>query len=310
MSELGHQPVLLDAVVDALITEAGGFYIDGTFGRGGHSQAMLSRLNSSARLLVFDKDPRAIAAANSLAGRDSRVMVEYGSFAGIRDAVERVGQLGKVSGVLLDLGVSSPQLDDPERGFSFSADGPLDMRMDTQHGPSAAEWLAKVTEEELARVLFEYGEERYSRRIARAVVKARSEEVIERTGMLAEIIARAHPAWERHKHPATRSFQAIRIAVNRELDDLQQCLADVAEVLSVGGRLAVISFHSLEDRMIKRFVRGNDEVDPALARLPIINPKVSQGFRWVVKQARPSAAEIEINPRSRSAVLRVAERAR
>jgi 16S rRNA (cytosine1402-N4)-methyltransferase len=310
MSELGHQPVLLDAVVDALITEAGGFYIDGTFGRGGHSQAMLSRLNSSARLLVFDKDPRAIAAANSLAGRDSRVMVEYGSFAGIRDAVERAGQLGKVSGVLLDLGVSSPQLDDPERGFSFSADGPLDMRMDTQHGPSAAEWLAKVTEEELARVLFEYGEERYSRRIARAVVKARSEEVIERTGMLAEIIARAHPAWERHKHPATRSFQAIRIAVNRELDDLQQCLADVAEVLSVGGRLAVISFHSLEDRMIKRFVRGNDEVDPALARLPIINPKVSQGFRWVVKQARPSAAEIEINPRSRSAVLRVAERAR
>ncbi|HTQ98334.1 MAG TPA: 16S rRNA (cytosine(1402)-N(4))-methyltransferase RsmH, partial [Candidatus Acidoferrum sp.] len=235
-----HQSVLLQQAVDALITDPDGFYVDGTFGRGGHSKLILQRLSAQGVLLVMDKDPAAIAEAQALQAKDARVKVWHGSFAGLCEAVAANGG-GRVQGVLLDLGVSSPQLDDPLRGFSFSKDGPLDMRMDNGSGITAAEWLRDADEADIARVLYEYGEEKFSRRMAKAIVAARAAVPLTSTLQLAEIVKAANPAWEKHKHPATRAFQAIRIFINDELQDLEAVLPAAVEVLAPGGRLVVIS---------------------------------------------------------------------
>lgn len=311
MSTFVHQTVLLDeAVVSVLGAEAGvpGLYIDATFGRGGHTRHLLARLGAEARVLGFDKDPQAIAAAETLAARDARFAIVHESFADILAVANARGLVGMVDGVLADLGVSSPQLDDALRGFSFMHDGPLDMRMDSSRGRSAAEWLADVSEDELARVLFEYGEERHSRRIARAIVKARAEQPITRTKALADIVAAAHPAWEKHKHPATRAFQAIRIAINNELADIERFLRDALAVLRPGGRLAVISFHSLEDRMVKQFFQKEARGDDFPPGLPVTVDMLKPRLKIVGKAIEPSAAEVAANPRARSARLRVAEK--
>src|SRR5687768_714635 len=240
-----HQTVLLEEAVDALITNPDGFYVDGTFGRGGHSRLILERLSPAGRLLVIDKDPQAILAAKALNAEDGRVAVGQGSFADLKQFIAEMQFEGGVQGVLLDLGVSSPQLDDPQRGFSFMQDGPLDMRMNPLSGQSAAQWLRFAAEEEIANVIYEFGEERFSRRMAKAIVAARQEQEITSTLQLAEIIKQANPAWEKHKHPATRAFQGIRIFINNELGDLQRALLVILELLAVGGRMVVISFHSL-----------------------------------------------------------------
>jgi 16S rRNA (cytosine1402-N4)-methyltransferase len=285
-----------------------GVYVDATFGRGGHTRYLLARLSPEARVLGFDKDPEAIAAGEQLAREDSRFAIIHASFAEILSVLKARGLAGNIDGVLADLGVSSPQLDDAGRGFSFLKDGPLDMRMDTTRGPSAAEWLAAVAEGELARVLFEYGEERYSRRIARALVKARAEKAITRTKELADIVAAAHPAWEKHKHPATRAFQAIRIAINSELGDIETFLRDALAVLKPGGRLAVISFHSLEDRLVKQFFQKEAKGDDFPAGLPVTVDMLKPRLKIIGKAIEPSAAEVDANPRARSARLRVAEK--
>ncbi len=314
MSTFVHQTVLLDeAVVSVLGAHAAvpgqaGVYIDATFGRGGHTRHLLARLGADARVLGFDKDPQAIAAGEALAAEDARFAIVHESFADILAILRERNLLGAVDGVLADLGVSSPQLDDAARGFSFMNDGPLDMRMDSSRGQSAAEWIAGVAEDELARVLFEFGEERHSRRIARAIVKARAEKPITRTRELAEIVAAAHPAWEKHKHPATRAFQAIRIAINNELGDIQQFLRDALAVLKPGGRLAVISFHSLEDRMVKQFFQKEAKGDDFPPGLPVTVDMLKPRLRIIGKAIDPSAAEIDANPRARSARLRVAEK--
>lgn len=313
MTAYTHQTVLLKEAVASLLGVSGsglsdGFYVDATFGRGGHTRHLLSQLSPAARVLGFDKDPEAIAAGQALAAEDSRFEIVHDSFADILSVMSQRDSVGKIDGVLADLGVSSPQLDDAERGFSFMNDGPLDMRMDVTRGESAAEWLADVGEEELARVLFEYGEERHSRRIARAIVKARGEKPITRTKQLADIVAEAHPAWERHKHPATRSFQAIRIAINNELGDIEQFLRDALKVLKPGGRLAVISFHSLEDRLVKQFFQKEAKGDDFPAGLPVTVDMLNPRVRIVGKAIEPAQEEVENNVRSRSARLRVAEK--
>lgn len=308
MTTFTHQTVLLHEAVASVLTSRDGIYVDATFGRGGHTRHLLAQLTADARVIGFDKDPQAIAAAQQLAEEDARFSVVHGSFADIDALLAQQGLLGKVDGVLADFGVSSPQLDDAERGFSFMNDGPLDMRMDISQGLSAAEWLADVAEETLANVLFEYGEERYSRRIARAIVKARSEKPITRTKELADIVAAAHPAWERHKHPATRAFQAIRIAINNELDDIQRFLQGAIKGLKVEGRLAVISFHSLEDRLVKRFFQKEAKGDDFPPGLPVTVDMLKPRLRIVGKAIEPSAKEIDENPRARSAHLRVAEK--
>jgi 16S rRNA (cytosine1402-N4)-methyltransferase len=308
MSTFSHQTVLLDEAVVSVLGAEDGIYIDATFGRGGHSRYLLAKLNSSAQLLGFDKDPQAIRAGEMLAEEDARFSIVHESFADILAVIRGQGLLGKVDGVLADLGVSSPQLDDAERGFSFQNDGPLDMRMDTTRGASAAEWIADVAEVELARVLFEYGEERHSRRIARAILKAREEKLITRTKELADIVAAAHPAWERHKHPATRSFQAIRIAINNELGDITTFLRDGLAVLKPGGRLAVISFHSLEDRLVKQFFQKEAKGDDFPPGLPVTVDMLNPRLKIIGKAIEPSAEEVAENPRSRSAHLRVAEK--
>ena len=302
-----HETVLLQEAVAALAVDDG-LYVDATFGRGGHSRLILSRLAVTGRLVVVDKDPRAIAEAERLAEEDARVQVCHASFAELKARLDELGLVGQVRGLLLDLGVSSPQLDDAERGFSFRADGPLDMRMDPTRGDSAADWLAQVGETELADVLYRYGDERYSRRIARAIVRARATEPFTRTAQLAEVISEAHPAWERHKHPATRSFQAIRIHINSELSDLEALLADAVDVLAPGGRLAVISFHSLEDRLVKNFMRDAEQGPELPPGLPIPDSEIERSMKRIGKAIRPSAAEIAVNQRSRSATLRVAEK--
>lgn len=303
-----HRPVLLDESLDALAIRRDGVYVDGTFGRGGHSRGILSRLGPGGRLVAFDKDPEAVAVARARFGDDGRFSIERGSFAMLGSVAEELGIAGRVDGVLLDLGVSSPQLDDAARGFSFQKPGPLDMRMDPEGGPSAAEWLNSAGESEIADVLWRYGEERHSRRIARALVRARSETRIADTSQLADLIARAVPGRERHKHPATRSFQAIRIFINRELEDLELCLEQVPDILAPGGRLAVISFHSLEDRLVKRFMRREAQGVPAPRGLPVTDEQLGVRMRVVGKAVRPRDEEIGANPRARSAVLRVAER--
>jgi 16S rRNA (cytosine1402-N4)-methyltransferase len=305
-----HVPVLRDQVLEQLGVRSDGIYVDGTFGRGGHSRAILERLGPQGKLLVIDQDPRAVAAAVQLAEQDSRLIVVRGSFGDIEKIAAAQGVLGKVDGIVLDLGVSSPQLDDAERGFSFMRDGPLDMRMDTDASPSAEEWLNSATEAEMARVIFRYGEERSSRRIARAICDERQKQKLCRTRQLAELIESELPRRGKAKHPATKTFQAIRIHINNELGELQSFLEAVLNVLSVGGRLGVVSFHSLEDRMVKRFLRDNSRIDPALAGLPVVPDSAQPRLALVSGAVRPDAAEVERNARSRSAVFRVGERLR
>jgi len=303
-----HRPVLLEETLQALTVSERGVYIDGTFGRGGHSREILRRLGGQGRLIALDKDPLAVASGREQFGEDVRFAIHQGSFASLAAVAEAEGVTGRVNGVLLDLGVSSPQLDDPSRGFSFLNDGPLDMRMDPDHGISAADWLERAGSAEIARVLKEYGEERFAKRIAQAIVRARGEAPIRTTGRLAEIVSRANPAWEKDKHPATRSFQAIRIYINKELEDLRACLDRILPVLAPRGRLVVISFHSLEDRMVKRFMREQSRGDPFPLGLPVTHEQLRPGLRMLGKAVRPTLEEISRNPRARSAVMRVAER--
>lgn len=304
----GHVSVLLEEALDGLAVRPGGLYIDGTFGRGGHSRAVLARLSDEGRLIGFDKDPEAIRVGAQLAAEDGRFVVIQSSFADMAQALRQRGLHGQVDGVLLDLGVSSPQLDDAERGFSFMHDGPLDMRMDPTSGQSAAEWINSAAEEDIATVLKEYGEERFAKRMARAVTTRRTQQPFTRTGDLAEVLKEANPAWEKHKHPATRAFQGIRIFINRELDDLADGLKAALEVLAPGGRLAVISFHSLEDRMVKLFMRQEAKGVPLPRDLPIRAADIQVSINLVGKAIKPSAAEVAANPRARSAVLRIAEK--
>lgn len=305
----GHRPVLLEEALEALKLKPEGVYVDATFGRGGHAQAILQRLGAGGRLLGLDKDPQAIAAARERFGDDARFSIHHASFAELGRVVSEAGLMGKVDGILMDLGVSSPQLDEAGRGFSFMREGPLDMRMDNGRGVSAAAWLAQAGESEIARVLKEYGEERFAKRIARAIAAARQEAPIETTGRLVEVIQSVMPRQrEQDKHPATRSFQGIRIFINQELEDLRSCLEQVVEVLGAGGRLAVISFHSLEDRIVKRFMRNQARGDDFPPDLPVTVEQLNPKLRLVGKSIRASAEEVAENPRARSAVLRVAEK--
>jgi len=306
--QVAHKTVLCNEAVEGLMMDPDGFYIDGTFGRGGHSAAILARLTPRGQLLAIDKDPEAEREAERRFGADQRFEFVRGSFRDIARLCAERDRVGQVAGVLLDLGVSSPQLDDAQRGFSFMQDGPLDMRMDPESGISAAEWLAQADQKEIADVLWQYGEEKFSRRMAAAIVSERSRQPIVRTAQLAAIIAAANPAWEKGKHPATRAFQAIRIHINRELGDLQDLLADVVNVLARGGRLVVISFHSLEDRMVKRFIRDQQQGPKIPRGLPVRESDISRPLRAVGKAVRPSAQECEANVRARSAVMRVAEK--
>lgn len=308
MTAFVHQTVLLDEAVVSVLGARDGVYVDATFGRGGHTRHLLAQLDADARVIGFDKDPQAIAAGQLLAAEDARFSIVHESFADILDVMTAMGLAGSVNGVLADLGVSSPQLDDAERGFSFMNDGPLDMRMDVTRGQSAAEWIAGVDETELARVLFEFGEERHSRRIARAIVRVRAESPITRTKQLADIVAEAHPAWEKHKHPATRAFQAIRIFINNELGDIERFLRDALRVLRPQGRLAVISFHSLEDRLVKQYFQKEAKGDDFPPGLPITVDMLKPRLKIIGKAIDPSAEEVSANPRSRSARLRVAEK--
>jgi 16S rRNA (cytosine1402-N4)-methyltransferase len=303
-----HRPVLLEEALEALAVRPDGIYVDGTFGRGGHSARILERLGPAGRLIALDRDPQAATEAARRFGGDERFHFERCSFDMLQQVTDGLGVGGRLDGVLLDLGVSSPQLDDPARGFSFQADGPLDMRMDPESGESAAAWLARAEEGEIVQVLRDYGEERFARRIARRIVETRRETPIERTGQLAELVATAAPTRERHKHPATRTFQAIRIRVNDELEMLRRCLADIPALLAPGGRLAVISFHSLEDRLVKRFMRQQAEGERLPRGLPVREGRRGQTLRLVGRAIRAGEAEVAVNPRARSAVLRVAER--
>ena len=305
-----HVPVLREEVLEALAVRADGRYLDGTYGRGGHAAAILERLGPAARLVVIDTDPAAIAAARARYGKDARVRIIQGNFAEMQALTAMGESAGGFDGILLDLGVSSPQLDEPARGFSFRAEGPLDMRMDPGRGVSAAQWLATVEERRLAEVLRRYGEERHARRIARAVVRARSEAPIDTTIRLAEIVAAAVPGREPGKHPATRTFQAIRIEINGELDALAAALEQSLELLTRGGRLCVISFHSLEDRQVKRFMRGHAREAEAWRGLPEMPEHARPRLRLIGRAVHAGEGEIAANPRARSAVLRVAERVR
>ncbi|HUE94477.1 16S rRNA (cytosine(1402)-N(4))-methyltransferase RsmH [Pseudomonas sp.] len=311
-SSFRHITVLLDEAVEGLAVRADGCYLDGTFGRGGHSRLILERLGPDGRLLGFDKDPLAIATGNALAAEDGRFVVVQRSFAELGEEVAVRGLAGKVSGILLDLGVSSPQLDDAERGFSFMNDGPLDMRMNPDAGISAAEFVASAAEEEIARVFKEYGEERFAKRMARAVVLRRAEQPFERTADLAQVLTVANPAWEKGKNPATRAFQGLRIFINNELGDLEAGLDAALETLEVGGRLVVISFHSLEDRIVKLFMRkhAKGEQDKLPRDLPIIPKAFEPRLKLIGKAQFASEAEQKANPRSRSAVMRIAEKMR
>lgn len=305
-----HVAVLKDEVLQQLAVCAEGTYIDGTFGRGGHSRAILEQLDTGGRLLVVDRDPQALDEAARLAAADNRVTVIAGSFGDIDAIAAAQGVLGKVDGIVLDLGVSSPQLDDAERGFSFMRDGPLDMRMDPTAGVSAEEWLNTAAENDMARVIARYGEEQAARRIARAICNTRQQERICRTRQLAELIEAVIPRRGKGKHPATKTFQAVRIHTNNELGELQSFLDKVLTVLRVGGRVCIISFHSLEDRMVKRFLRDQSRVDPALARLPVIPDSAQPAMSLAGGAIKADAGEVERNARARSAVLRTGVRQR
>ncbi|MEN6586385.1 MAG: 16S rRNA (cytosine(1402)-N(4))-methyltransferase RsmH [Sulfuricella sp.] len=301
-----HVTVLLAEAVDALNIQPGGIYVDGTFGRGGHSRLILERLGKDGRLIALYRDLAAIETARAIT--DPRFCICHRSFAGLRPALQELG-IAKVDGVLLDLGISSPQIDEAERGFSFRFDGPLDMRMDTSRGQTAAEWLAQVPEDELREVIKSYGEERFAKQIARAVVAARAGEPVVTTRQLAEIVAKAVPRREPGQDPATRTFQAIRIFLNQELEELSLVLPQCLDLLVPGGRLVTISFHSLEDRIVKRFMQSEVNRDTLPSRLPLRADQLPQPrMRLIGKALRPSASEVAANPRCRSAVMRVAER--
>lgn len=302
-----HSAVLLSEAVESLVVDPDGYYIDGTYGRGGHSTAILEKLSARGKLLAIDKDPEAIADGRSRFDGELRVAFRHASFAAIKEAAAAFGDVG-AAGILLDLGVSSPQLDRAERGFSFLRDGPLDMRMDSSCGVSAAEWLNMAAEADIAAVLKNYGDERYARRIAAAIVRERSIALIKSTGRLAKIVATAHPSWERGRHPATKSFQAIRIHINNEMQDLDRFLSEVIDALEIGGRLVVISFHSLEDRRVKRFIRDEQRGLVLPKNIPLM--EVDRGVRLIKvgRAIKPSDGEIDRNARARSAVMRVAER--
>lgn len=303
-----HIPVLLKEAVDALVTQASGIYVDGTFGRGGHSEEILSRLDTSGMLRAVDQDVAAIRVADDLFAHDKRFDIAHANFAQLESLCEQWGILGQVDGVLLDIGVSSPQLDDAMRGFSFMHDGPLDMRMNQSGGITAKDWLADVEEEELANVIYQYGEERNSRRIARYIVRAREEQAIETTSQLANIVAKASRQRDKNKHPATRTFQAIRIFINQELAVLARVLSAAVNVLKPGGRLVVISFHSLEDRIVKVFMREQSQGKPVPRGVPVLPESEKLTLKLVGKAIKPSEAELVLNPRARSSVLRVAEK--
>ncbi len=303
-----HQTVLKTEAVAALAIRSGSNYLDATFGRGGHSEAILEELGDSGQLLVIDKDPEAIAVAEQMSATHPNLKVIHGSFSEL-DKIARDCQLeGQLAGILFDLGVSSPQLDDASRGFSFMHDGPLDMRMNPQQGVSAREWINSAKEKEIADVLYEFGEERHSRRMARRIVEERQQAPIETTGRLAEIIKEANPAWEKDKHPATRAFQGIRIFINSELDDLKKALEQAMSMLAVGGRLVVISFHSLEDRIVKKFIAMQTKGDNFPRDLPVSADMLNPKLKMIGKAVKPSAEEVKQNPRARSAVMRVAEK--
>lgn len=303
-----HITVLLQEAVDALVTDPAGVYVDGTFGRGGHSRLVLQSLSAEGRLIGIDKDPVAIAAGQELNAEDPRFDIEHGSFAELQSFMAQRDLEGKLDGLLVDLGVSSPQLDVAERGFSFLNDGPLDMRMDTTRGQSAADWVNGADEEEMVRVFKSYGEERFAKRIANAIVKRRVDRPFERTLDLAKVVAEANPAWEKGKNPATRVFQAIRIEINNELGDLESLLDQALEVLKPGGRLVVISFHSLEDRIVKRFIRRQERGLDVPAGLPIMESELNKRMKSKGKAVRAQDDEVSANVRSRSAIMRVAEK--
>ncbi|SFR46543.1 16S rRNA (cytosine1402-N4)-methyltransferase [Pseudidiomarina maritima] len=304
-----HVSVLLQESIEALAIKPDGIYLDATFGRGGHSRAILAELNTQGKLYALDRDPTAIAAAEALRD-DPRFTIIHTPFSRLDEVLETQQLRGKLDGILFDLGVSSPQLDDAERGFSFMREGPLDMRMDTSTGMTAADFLNTASADDIAFVLREYGEERFAWRIAQAIVKQREEKPLSTTRELAELIAQAVPFKDKHKHPATRSFQGIRIHINGELDEIETALTAAVSGLKPEGRLAVISFHSLEDRMVKRFVRAQAQGRSIPAGLPIRDADFDRGqtLRLVGKAIKPSAAEIKVNPRARSSVLRIAAR--
>jgi 16S rRNA (cytosine1402-N4)-methyltransferase len=299
--------VLLKEAVDALLQDPDGRYVDCTYGRGGHSQEIVNRIGENGRLMVVDRDITAIEDARQRFKNDSRVVVVHGSFAHLADYVEQ-HDMKPLDGILLDLGVSSPPLDESDRGFSFSKDGPLDMRMDQSRGPTAADWIEVADEEEITDVLRRFGEEKFSRIIARNIVEKREEGRIDTTAALVEIIESAVPVREKNKHPATRTFQAIRIHINEELRCLEDCLQDVVDLLVSGGRLVVISFHSLEDRIVKRFIRRMEKGDYYPERLPIRDSEIKRYVKSVGKAIKPSASEVNVNRRSRSSIMRIAEK--
>jgi 16S rRNA (cytosine1402-N4)-methyltransferase len=303
-----HTPVLLREVLAALDVRAGGRYLDATFGRGGHSAAILERAGREGRVVAIDRDPEAIRAGRERFANDDRLTLIGSPFSRLEQQVAGLDLVGGFDGVLLDLGVSSPQLDDPARGFSFAHDGPLDMRMDNSAGTSAADFIARAAEHEMARVIREYGEERFAKRIARAIVAARHEAPIVRTAQLAQIVAQAVPTREPGKHPATRTFQAIRIHVNDELQEIRAALDGSLTALAAQGRLCVISFHSLEDGLVKRFMQTHSQEDPVYAGLPEVPAHARPKLRRIGRAIHPTAEEIAANPRSRSAIMRVAER--
>jgi len=302
-----HQPVLLEEVIANLAINPDGIYVDATFGRGGHSEALLARLSQQGKLLALDQDWDAVAAGRE-AFQDERFIIEQGSFTMLRAKAEKRQWVGHVNGILFDLGVSSPQLDTAERGFSFLRDGPLDMRMDQQQTPSASDWLNQAQEKEIAQVIRQYGEERFAKKIANAIVDARRQQPILRTLQLAEIISQVVRKREPGKHPATRTFQAIRIFINRELDVLQEALQQSLHCLAKGGRLLVISFHSLEDRIVKRFMQKCAKGDDYPSDFPIRHDQLTPTLKIIGRAIRASQQELAINPRARSATLRVAEK--
>lgn len=303
-----HQSVLLGESIEGLAIQSGGIYFDGTFGRGGHSQEIIKLLGVQGRLYAIDKDLDAIACAKERFGLDQRFHIFHGSFAQIEAFAAQVSVVGKVNGILLDLGVSSPQLDNPERGFSFMHEGPLDMRMDLTQALSAARFVNEAEAEDMARIFRLYGEERFAGRIAKAIVAARTKAPITSTLQLAEIVKEANPKWEKHKHPATRVFQAIRIHVNQELSDLSSCLEQCLKILAPGGRLAVISFHSLEDRIVKQFMRDKEQGEKPPPEVPVRYEGLKTNFKRVGKAIMPQENEVKDNVRARSAVLRIGEK--
>lgn len=306
--KIEHQSVMQQEALDGLNILPDGIYVDATYGRGGHSRGILKRLNSSGKLLVMDKDPDACLDAYNLAKQDSRVSVFSGSFKEITEFCVLENVVGKVNGILFDLGVSSPQLDQAERGFSFMREGQLDMRMDPTTGVSVATWLATASSNEISKILKEYGEERFSQRIANAIIKYREKSAITTTTQLAEIISQAIPFKEKHKHPATRSFQALRIFINNELEDLSSTLEQVLDLLANNGRFVAISFHSLEDRIVKQYIMRNCKGDDFLPLLPIKHTQIRPKMRKIGKALKPTIDEMQQNVRARSAILRIAEK--